>query len=53
MMDRTWVFVRGVDPRFEYLEDEDVVFGYHLPIEDLAFEIRIAFVDERCLDARG
>lgn len=53
MMNRLRVFACGVDPRFEHLKDEEVVFGYHLPVEDLAFKIRIALVDERCLDARG
>lgn len=53
MMNRPRVFACGVDPRLEHLKDEEVVFGYHLPINDLAFKIRIALADERCLDARG
>ena len=53
MMNRPRVFACGVDPCFEHLKDEEVVFDYHLPIDGLAFKICIAFVDERCLDARG
>lgn len=53
VVNRPRVFACGVDPRFEHLKDEEVVFGYHLSVDDLAFKIRIALVDEWCLDARS
>lgn len=52
-MNRLRVFACWIDPRFEYFKDEEVVFGYHLPIDDCAFKIRMALVDEWCLYARG
>ena len=51
MMNRPWVFPCWVDPRFEHLENKEVVLGYHIPIDDLAFKIRITLVNERCFDA--
>jgi len=51
MVHRPRVFLRGIDPRLEHLKDEDVVCGRHPHIDDLAFEIGIALVDERRLDA--
>jgi len=51
MVHRPRVFLRGIDPRIEHLKDEDVVFGRHPHIDDPAFEIGIALVDERRLDA--
>lgn len=47
MMNRTWVFPCWVDPRFQHLQDEEIVLGYHLLIDNLAFKIRITLADER------
>ncbi len=53
MMNRLRMFLLRVNPRLEYLKDKEIVFGDHLSINDPAFKIGIAFVDERRLDARG
>jgi len=53
MMNRLGMFPQWVNPRFEYLKDKEIVFGYHLPIDDLAFKIGIALVNEWRLDTRG
>ena len=50
MMNCPWVLSCRVDPRFQHLEDEEIVLCYHLLIDDFAFKIRITLADERCFD---
>jgi len=44
MMDRLWMFLRRIYPRFDYLKDEQVVIVHHFPVDDFAFEIGVALV---------
>lgn len=53
MMNRLRMFRLRVDPGLDHLKDKEVVFGYHFLIDDFAFKIDMALVDERRLDARG
>jgi hypothetical protein len=50
MMNRPRVFPCQVDTRLEHIEDEEFLFVYHSPIDDLAFKIRRRPGDERWLD---
>ena len=53
MMNRPRLFLQRADPRLEHFEDKEVVAGDQLPVDDLAFEVGVALVDKRRLDARG
>lgn len=46
------VFVRAVDPRFAHLEDEEVVPLHQARVRDFAFEVGVAFRNERSVDER-
>ncbi len=46
------MFLQRVDPCLDDFEDEQAVFGDQPAIDDLAFQIGIALVDQRSLDAR-
>src|ERR1019366_3615373 len=49
MMHCPWVLPGRVDPRLEDLKDKQIVFDNHPCINDFAFEIGIAFSDQRRL----
>jgi len=53
MMNRLRMLLPRINPGFDHLKDEEVVLNYHIPINNLAFKIGIAFVDKRRLDTRG
>jgi hypothetical protein len=53
MMNRLWVLLRGVYPRLEHCKDKKIVFGHHLHISDLAFQVGKTFVNQRRLYAGG
>jgi len=38
MMNRSWVFPCRVDPRFQHLQDKEIVLGYHLLIDNLTMK---------------
>jgi len=53
MMNRPRIFLLWVNPGFNNLKDKEIVFGIHRLIDDPAFKIGVAFVDQRRIDARG
>ena len=53
MMNGPRAFHRRVDPRLDYFKDEEAIPGDHPGIDNLAFEIRIALVNQRRLDSPG
>lgn len=53
MMNRSWVFPQWVKTRLDNFKDKEVISGYQLLVDDLAFKIGIALIDEWCLDERG
>ena len=53
MMNGGRIFLRAVDPGFHDLEDEHTVFVHHARIAYLAFEVGVAFGNQRRGDASG
>jgi hypothetical protein len=52
MMNRLRVFLLWVKPNFNNLKNKEIVFGYHLLIDNPAFKIGITLIDKRRVDAR-
>ena len=53
VMDRSRLLAFGVDPGFDDFQDEKVVFRGHPGVDNSAFEVGVALVDERCVDLGG
>jgi hypothetical protein len=53
VMNRSRALPIGVDPGFDHSKNRKVVSGNHPGINDSAFEVGIALVNERGLNLRG
>ena len=51
VVNRSGVFPGSIDPGFEHLKDKEIVPDRHARIQNLAFEARIALLDERRIDS--
>src|ERR1035441_1140094 len=53
MMNRPWPFATRINPCLDHFQNEKVVAVHQSSVQDLAFQIRETFGNERSLDKGG
>lgn len=53
MVNRLWCLDRGIDPRFNNLNDKEAVFANQSGIHYAAFEVSVTLFDKRRVDKRA